>query len=44
VVSPRQAKQCHELGFKNDVRIAARASDESMLDAIQAWQRQQKTL
>jgi len=44
VVSPRQAKLCRELGFKNDVRIAARASDESMLDAIQAWQRQQKTL
>jgi uroporphyrinogen-III synthase len=44
VVSPLQATLCRALGFKNEVRMAARASDVSMLDAIIAWQRQQKTL
>lgn len=44
VVSAQQAKLCRELGFKKEIRITARASDESMLDTIQAWQRQQKTL
>lgn len=44
VVSAQQADLCRELGFKNEIRITARASDELMLDAIQAWHRQQKTL
>lgn len=44
VISPQQAELGRELGFKNEIQMAARANDESMLDAIIAWQRQQKTL
>ncbi|MHB8534930.1 MAG: uroporphyrinogen-III synthase [Sulfuricaulis sp.] len=43
-VSRRIAEVCRELGFKTKARIAAPASDESILDAIKTWRAAQKSL
>lgn len=44
VVSTRMAGVCRELGFTTEPLIAAQASDEAILEAIQAWRGTQKTL
>lgn len=44
VVSERMREICRELGFKNESRLAAPASDEAILEAIEAWHAAQKTL
>ena len=44
VVSERMVEVCRELGFKTEPRVAATASDEAILEAIQAWRDGQNTL
>ena len=44
VVSKRMVDVCHELGFKTEPRVAATASNEAILDAIQTWRDGQNTL
>lgn len=44
VVSERMAQVCRELGFTTVPRVAATASDEAILEAIQAWRDGQNTL
>ena len=44
VVSERMAEVCRELGFKSAPRVAATASDEAILEALQAWRGGQNTL
>ncbi len=44
VVSERMVEVCRELGFKSEPRVATTASDEAILEAIQAWRGGQNTL
>lgn len=44
VVSERMLEVCRELGFKTEPRVAATASDEAILEAIQAWRDGQNAL
>ena len=44
VVSARMAEVCRELGFKTEPLVAAKASDEAILEAIKTWRGTQKTL
>ncbi|MBI5782594.1 MAG: uroporphyrinogen-III synthase, partial [Gammaproteobacteria bacterium] len=44
VVSERMREVCRELGFKTELRVAATASDEAILEAIQAWRDGQNAL
>lgn len=44
VVSGRMAEVCRELGFKSEPRVAATASDDAILEAIQAWRDGKNTL
>ena len=44
VVSARMAEVCRELGFKTEPLVAAKASDEAVLEAIKTWRGTQKTL
>lgn len=44
VVSERMLEVCRELGFKSEMRVAAMASDEAILEAIQAWRGGQNVL
>ena len=37
VVSERQAQACRELGFSAALRVATRASDAAIVDALHAW-------
>lgn len=44
VVSERMAEVCRELGFKTKPQVAVSASDEAILETIEAWHAAQKTL
>jgi hypothetical protein len=37
VLAEAHAQACRELGFKHDPIVAREASDEAILEAIQAW-------
>lgn len=44
VVSERMVEVCHQLGFITEPRLASPASDEAILEAIQAWRDGQNAL
>lgn len=44
VVSERMVEVCRDLGFMTQPRLASPASDEAILEAIQAWRDGQNTL
>lgn len=44
VIGERMVEVCRELGFKSEPRVAATASDEAILEAIQAWRDGQNPL
>ena len=44
VVSQRMADACHSIGLNGPVIIAAEASDRAIVDAIETWRQQQKSL
>lgn len=44
VVSERLARNCRELGFHGDLRVAAQASDTAIVSALHAWRAAQNSL
>ena len=44
VISQRMADACRSIGLKGPIQIAAEASDSAIVDALETWRRQQKSL